>query len=240
MMQTEPKHLTDGQRVLLQHVARYRLTVPEAVRTLSPFRKRSVKDVTRILGNLQATGSLGSTRLFGDRLCFFLTANGFARIGVDTSSLEVDTSFSEESKIRLFAMLSFCCLGSDARQHLTASDMRIQFSALYRPGAPSAYYTQSNDHKSLLGFLRVDMSGHGRWDRVLAKAQEDARDHAFDPAWRQFVEAREFEITLATALPQKAERLCRALNASESLPSVPIRVVAIPELLYLIAPPPHR
>ena len=85
--------------------------------------------------------------------------------------------------------------------------------------------------KPVLGFLRVDMGGHGRWDRVLAKCREDARRHAAMPAVNQAIAADQFEIALVTSLPQKAERLCQALKQLSSLPAIPIRVTSIPELV---------
>jgi hypothetical protein len=73
--------------------------------------------------------------------------------------------------------------------------------------------------------------------RVLAKCQVDAREHAIDPCWAPLIKANQFEITIATTFPQKAERLCRALHELAQPPPLPIRVTAIPDLLYLIAPP---
>jgi hypothetical protein len=98
----------------------------------------------------------------------------------------------------------------------------------------SSYYLQESPNKRV-GFLRVDMGGSGRWDRILSKCAEDGRRIITLPTWREAVLAGEFEITLATALPQKAERLSRALQETDS--PLPIRIAVIPELLNLIAPP---
>jgi hypothetical protein len=100
------------------------------------------------------------------------------------------------------------------------------------------YYVQT-DPQPVLGFLRIDMAGSGRWDRVLAKCCEDARRHAQTASFCRLIEARRFEIALVTALPQKADRLSQALKSLDSLPAIPIRVASIPELVNLIAPPPE-
>ena len=101
----------------------------------------------------------------------------------------------------------------------------------------NGYYFQA-EPQPVLGFLRIDLAGSGRWDRVLAKCCEDARYHAQASSFQQVIDAGQFEITLVTALPQKAERLCQALRSLDSLPAIPIRVTSIPELVNLIAPPP--
>jgi hypothetical protein len=119
---------------------------------------------------------------------------------------------------------------------LTPAILQETFPTLGVTSLTAGYYLQATTEK-VIGFLRVDMGGDGRWDRVVAKCAEDARAIAIDPTWRERVAAGCFEITVATALPQKAERLGRALQASPT--PLPIRIAVIPELLNLIAPPPH-
>lgn len=46
-----------------------------------------------------------------------------------------------------------------------------------------------------------------------------------------------FEVAILTALPQKAERIRKSLQDGDSRTGGLIRVSAIPDLLYLIAPP---
>ena len=136
-------------------------------------------------------------------------------------------------------MLSFCCLGSVRRKPLTIVELESLAPTACGLLIPGPYYFQPAP-TPLCGFLRVDMGGEGRWDRVLAKCAEDVRRHARVPAWQPLIAARRFEITLATALPQKAERLCRAFRDMSPPPEAPIRITVIPELLYFIAPPPEQ
>jgi hypothetical protein len=173
-------------------------------------------------------GRLASTALYGDRQCFYPAR----AIGNTTYRL------SEETKIRSFAALSFCCLGGTRRELASATNLHALFPECNALPSLSGYYVQMAA-KPVFGFLRVDMGGPGRWDRVLTKCCDDARRHAEMPAVRQAVAAGQFEIALVTALPQKAQRLCRALRSLASLPAIPIRVTSIPELVNLIAPPPE-
>lgn len=88
-----------------------------------------------------------------------------------------------------------------------------------------------------MGFLRVDMGGSGRWDRILAKCEHDAKLISNAPRFSEVLKTGRAEVSLAVTLPHKAERLRQALQDSPL--SMPLRIIVIPELLYLIAPPPE-
>ena len=81
---------------------------------------------------------------------------------------------SEESKIRRFAMLSFCCLGRTVRMRINASVRQDTSTDLGADLLTGSYYMQPGN-STVYGFLRVDMCGDGRWDRVVAKCAADAR-----------------------------------------------------------------
>jgi hypothetical protein len=213
---------------VLAHVESFGLTVIEAARRLPVFLETGEAAAERAIERLERAGYLASTWLYRDRRCYY-------RPPVGQSSPA--HSISEETKIRRFARLSFCCLGKTQRMSASPSQLRQVIPDFSEALCANGYYLQA-DSQPVLGFLRIDMAGSGRWDRVLAKCCEDARHHARTPSFQQLIEAGQFEITLVTALPQKAERLCQALTSLDSLPAIPIRVTSIPELVNLIAPPP--
>jgi len=80
------------------------------------------------------------------------------------------------------------------------------------------------------------MGGAGRWDSVVSKCANDARRPKTIPALKTYMAAGAFEITLATALPQKAERLSRAI--SESPTELPIRIAIIPDMFHILVSQP--
>jgi hypothetical protein len=213
---------TSADDAVVDHLNRYRLTVSEAVQRLPAFHGRPSSKVLRTLARLKAQRRVAVSWLYAGRRYYVL------READDSDRL------SETAKVRHFARLAFCCLSSTPRLGLTRTELVARVEGLALPSSPSAYYVEADR----IGFLRVDVGGPGRWDRILAKALEDAREHAQDPAWRPWIDAKLFEITILTALPQKAERLYRALAVLDQSPSATIRVTALPELLYLIAPPP--
>lgn len=233
---TKPESL--AEKALLAHIDRFGLTVVEAVARLQPFQEWHKADVQYLLDRLEAAGTISSSWLYCGRRCYFPAAREARHANHLTHQPAKPVSLSDESKIRRFAMLSFCCLGSAARFRLTPTEVQQRINSKHNRRLATNYYVQPLPD-SVVGLLRVDMGGHGRWDRVLAKCLEDAREHVHSPDWRNHLEAGRFEITLATTLPQKAERLRRAFEDLPTQPGVPIRITAIPELLYLIAPPPN-
>ncbi len=235
MTATTRLSLRETETAALRHIDLYGLTVTEAVQSVT--QRRSQRAANRLLLGLQQQGLVRSEGLYGQRHCFILTRAGREQLAGDTSSgARMDRPLSEQLKLRLFAMLSVCCLGNTARQKLTRTEL-TRVSSDSNRSVPN-YYAETHDNRQRYGFLRVDTIRHGRWDRILAKVREDAYGHAADPGFQLLIERGDFEVTLATALPQKAERLCRAFSHAANPLPVPVRVTSIPDLLYLIAPPP--
>jgi len=230
--------LTATDMAILHHIARYRLTVREVVARLPEFCRATTADIDARLQRLEKSGFIATTWLYAERRCFILTPKGAIRVRGSVSDRDTQAPFSETTKIRRFAALTFCHLTSIRRQRLTAAELAEQVTGVNGSDADTPYYISLDEAPTRVGFLRVDLGGQGRWDRILAKCQQDVRDHANDPNWLPWIASNRFEVTLVTALPHKAERLHHALSQQEHPPPVPIRITAIPELLYLIAPPP--
>ena len=214
----------------------YGLSVVEAMVYLPEFRGWAARAIQRLLNRLVRERLLSEVWLYAGRRCYLPTTSGLRAI-TEQPMLPHDQNrpLSEESKIRRFAMLSFCCLGRTRRVRLNRS---APSDSEGDPGlaiSTGCYYIQPGDNV-VYGFLRVDMCGKGRWDRVVAKCADDARRIRSHNHWKPHTAAGRFEITIATALPQKAERLSRALT--ESPAELPVRIAVIPDLLHLIAPVP--
>ncbi len=232
------KKLTADDTAILRHIARYRLTVVEALARLPECQRHTAAELAARLQRLDRADFVASTCLHTDRQCYELTRKGAIRVGHSLADRDSHARLSEATKIRRFAALSFCCLTSVRRQRLTAAELADQVAGLNGSEADTPYYVTRDEAAPRIGFLRVDLGGHGRWDRILAKCQQDVREHADNPRWTPWIGSNRFEVTLVTALPQKAERLHRALSQQEHAPPVSVRIAVIPELLYLIAPPP--
>ena len=233
--------LTDCGKPIVDHVSRYRMSTWAAIQRLPEFRSQGRREIRRELAQLCRLGALDTAAFFRNQLYYFLASddlNPAARKGHHPNEEHRKGPLSELAKIRNYAMLSFCCLSQHKRQRLTADDFQRHFPDMYRPGTPLNYYIDTGESEPRLGFLRVDTGGHGRWDRILAKARADIEAHWMKAELRPFIDRGLFEISVITALPQKAVRMTRSLDEWTDARKSLIRICVCPGLINLIAPPP--
>jgi hypothetical protein len=145
---------------------------------------------------------------------------------------------SKQALQRRFAMLQFCC-GPPRRNKLTPQELSSRFPDLFRFGSCHNYYFTHRNSQPRLGFLRVDLGGPGRWDRIVSKTLGDIHWHFAVPLIRKLLASNSFEITVITAQPEKAERIRELLLKKHQL-SMPARVEALPELSRLLTSPPSK
>lgn len=226
-------------RTLLEHMARYRMTVGEAIVRTARIPRASNTATKRQMRQLVESGCAAVAPLYRNRRYLYLTEKGAEQVAKLTKQ-DRHAGYgplSELAKIRAYAHLAFCCLQETPRERLTVADFQSYFPDLYQPGMAMNYYIESVAGKLRLGFLRVDVGGRGRWDRVIQKIRNDVESHWLHVGFRRLIEQGVFEITIATTLKQKADRICSALSDHRDANRAPIKVVAIPELIHLIAPP---
>ena len=104
-------------RLTLQHVARYRLTTPEAVRTVPALRLKTNANALAWLHRLVADGRLGEAPLDHHGSYFHLTERGArdVRRKPHRGSRHAGP-LSESAKARAFALLAFCRLSGINRE----------------------------------------------------------------------------------------------------------------------------
>ena len=224
---TPTAHTDRHAEAAISLVQRYKLMTAAALHELRFDLFPSERFACQCLRRLTSAGVLAEAPLYRNRSYFHRTAPG-------TSVRE----FSEESKISAYAMLAVCTSRTNTRTRLTREEFQEYFADTYRPGLPMNYYIDLSASQPVLGFVRVDQGGQGRWDRVVAKALKDARRHRLQPAFARFLKRDALEIRIVTALPQKADRLRRALHEKQAARGIPIHISVVPELINLIAPLP--
>ncbi len=215
-----------AMEVVVELTHRYRMMTARHLHSLREDLFPRGDDAVRALDALVKTGQLRSGQLYSEVFYYFAAET------TDGGGL------SENAKIRNYAMLAVCTQQSERRTRLNQAEFKRYFPGLCRPGLPMNYYVDIDMGNSRLGFLRVDLGGHGRWDRILSKARDDARRHKLEPAFRPFVQRDAMEIRIVTTLPQKAERIRREIPERPNPAGIPIHVSVVPELLHLIAPLP--
>lgn len=215
---------------LLEHLARYRLTVFAAIRRLPHFAGWSDKEINALLRACQRQRLIGWAPLCPGARYWHVDLAGARRWGLPEQR---SGPLSEPAKLRSYARLRFCCLSESPRHLLTATELEQHFPTLHRPGLPCGYCFDPTDAGGLR-FVRVDAAGHSRWDRVIQSLRQDISTHCLHAGFRQLVAVGRFQVTLITPLPQKAVRISAALTALPDVRRIPVEVIAMPELLPLI------
>jgi hypothetical protein len=229
--QRTPELSTETIDAVLQHIARYRLTVFAVLEQLPELGDFGPRHVRYALRACERQGYVCSATLHGGAKYWCLDRRGAEHCGLGDDRIG---HFSEPAKLRAAALLRFCCLSDRPRHLLLPSDIEHSFPSLYRDGMPSGYYFDPKG-PGRLGLARVDLGRRGRWDRVIQSLRQDITQHWHRPGFRDFIQAGRFELTVLTVFRQKAQRLQTALSKLRDAQRLPMRVVAIPELLPLVA-----
>lgn len=228
----------DLRQRVLEHVVRYRLATPGVLAELSDLRGLGRQRRRAFLHELCCQQLLGRASLFGNRWYFHLHAQLRSLPGVIPTDLLPVGPLSERAKLRCFAMEQFCCCSTGRRtcKRLTHSELERHFAGHVQAGQPVNYYLDRSDPVPRMGVIRIDAGGRGRWDRVLAKCRQALDAHAMHPGFRELLQAGQFELTLITALPHKALRLQESVAQWNDWYGQRLRIVAVPDLVQLIAP----
>lgn len=224
-------HNSAKQQALLEHLARYRLSTFPALQQLSPFDVLGARGLRKVLEAAQDELLIRSAPLRTGARYWYLTSPGAASCGLPP---ERSGPLSESSKLRAYALLSFCCLQDEKRHLLTGAEMRRHLPELAREGMADGYYLQCGTSRRI-GLVRVDAGRQGRWDRVIQTLREDISNHWQFPAYRSLVQQQRFEITVLTVFPHKALRLRQLLATYPDTKRIPVQVQAVPSLLPLVA-----
>lgn len=219
---------------ILRHVARYRLSVLEALERMPFFSDCTPHAAKEAVRRLRNAGYLASAPLYRNRRYYHLTRTAANLLDEHPS---VAQPLNDEPKTRAFAILSFCCLSEPRHERLTIDEFRANFPTLYREGERPNYYIDTVGDSKRLGYLRVDHGGFGRWDRLIGKLRGDIQKRSDLPDFRQLISARQFVITVLTALEPKRRRIEEALSEADFACDVQVQVV--PGLLNLVAPLPE-
>lgn len=215
---------------VLQHIARYRLTVFHAVSKLPELQGLGPRFVRHVLASGVDRKLLMTAQLHSSARYWALSADGAKHCGLPTDR---SGALSQPARLRAFSILSYCRLSGRRVQRLQSEEIESRFPPLRQKGMPGTYYL-NNDGKGCLGLFRVDGAGQGRWDRIVTSIREDVdRHHRLAPL-QPFIRSGRFEITLLTILPSKAQRLMEALEQYPDTRRIPVHVVAQPRVLPLI------
>lgn len=234
---TESRKWHPIELAIIRHIHRYGLTTPEAACAAGIRGMSSGEVAEQRLKALVRRGDLIRKPLAVGMKQFVLSQQGLAKLGHTTDSGR-DKPDSMRTTITRYAFLAFCCLQGTPRLKLNHEDLQQRFPDLYRPASADHYYLTHEYATPCLGFLRIDCGNVGRWDRIVAKVSDDLRNHLSLPIVRTLLDSQSFELTIITPLPQKACQVQAEMDKRQAALPVPVRCVAMPELINLIRPSP--
>ncbi len=244
----------DGEAAILEHICRYRITVPEAVAGLSLLGNKSVEVAQQTLDVLVTAGRLQRSPLvagISDRESYYyLSTKAATTLGVDLSWA---SRLRRDELLEHYARAIFCCTGTVFRQLFTRAEFVEKFASIWFPGQPLSYYLERQDDRPVrLAYLKLDRDGHGRWERLIDSCSSFLRQRTCprkeNPLYAKQVRAfstlvakGQFQFTVLTAVPEKKLaielELDRRSLSCKSIP--PIEVHVVPGLLDLLYPPPQ-
>ena len=149
-------HLHDDTltTAVTQAINRYGLITPATMSSLQPDLFKHPGAARELLRELSHEGLILEDTLYKGHTFYYRR----------------EQPYSEPSKIRAYAMLAICAARSANRTKLTRTEFQQYFPEMCRPGLPMNYYVDLTAANPVLGFVRADLGGHGRWDRIVAKA----------------------------------------------------------------------
>lgn len=209
-------------RLILDHVARYRITTPEAVH-LRIFEGKDIETAKSALKRLNH-GYLRSRPLWGRRRYYQLSSVSATTLGEPD---EATRPFGTTALPTRYAVLAFCCLHpGKERTRLRPAEFEQMFPDLADLRFNDTYI-DTHGKRPELGRVIVDLGGD--YLRFLRKVHEYARRDMAHTGFRQMARAGAFVLTLVTAEETKREALVDALER-RPLP-LRCRVVTVPEMI---------
>lgn len=244
--------IAETDREILNHVFRYRLTLPSILAKTGIVSDDNPGVVQSTLERLVHDGWLRTADLYpGHRSEKYYHLSEKAALALDHDAI-VARPLKADMRIESFAIATFCCCVQPFRELLTKQEFKEKFAQLWFTGQPTRYYLdKGEDGVVRLAFVKVDTGGPGQWDRLIDSCTRFLRQRTDESRvaaehrsqtrrFAQLVERDQFRITVLTALPEKQRaielELERRRLAEEVVP--PMQVSIVPGLLEVISPAP--
>lgn len=204
--------LTERDEAILEHIRRYRITTIEVLHRLFWKPETTLNAVSQVLARLGA--HVRGVDL-GARSFYQLTVEAARELGEDEDFAKPPGA---TSLARHFAMLEFCSLGDERREHITARELRENFPTFNGRGIARNGYFHTFDSPAKLGWLEVDCGNHAATRAKKCWRQFTKRYEAEELGFKRLADAGQFAIALVTTSPGKKLALERALQKLDPFP----------------------
>ena len=226
-----PISLSDRDRLILEHVARHRLTWYPVLQQVF-FAGQGTTAVHKVVSRLCRAGLLRTVKLLRRHHGFVLTPESARQFGTTLRSSELPGT---QSLAIAFAVLHYVMSAHPSRVRLTRRELNASYPWMSHSwlGAP-----HSLDGQTCLELIRVDLGGSH--DHVARKCDDDIqRRHNCEPL-TQLMRQGHFRLVVLTTAKTKADLIRSALDKRRWPDGLSIRLVAIPPLSLLLTKGAHR
>lgn len=232
--QTPDFRLMDRDRLIVEHVARYRMTIREIVHAhFMP--ETDINAVTKVLARLTGARLLARHTLHDSRGYWTLGLLGARQRGLHEKRAY---AVGYNAVIEHYGILAFCCAGNTRRELLTREEFEERFPGHSHPSIQRpAYYIDEHDGIRRLGMIVVDRNGDPI--RLIRKCMGEMRRRVSIPAFLARFRQQDFVCAIVTGDPERKQVLERLL-AKEQTRSVLFRVVVRQGLAALWVNHAHR
>lgn len=221
---------TDRDRLILEHVARYRLTTLEALqRAVLPGLTRNA--VNKIANRLCDAGLLRKHKLLYPMNYFVPGELGVRSLGLGAHRA---TPLGSQSLPQEFALLAFATLGTNS--HLRLNPVEVKRRCPWLP-LSLAMAPHCIDQADVLELVRVDLGGPA--DHVARKCAVDLTERCRIPEFVALVAARQFRLVVITSTTDKVAAIQRALNHHQWPSGLLVHFSVVRQLLSLGASANH-
>jgi len=219
-------NLTARGRVILEHVARHRITTPQVLRRVL-FAQLSVNAVIKVASRLCRGGFLQRVSLLHRHCYYALTPSAARALGVShkrTGPLGVQALPAE------YAALHFACFTVPQRVRLTSAELKIAYPWMEAAWIRAAHcLDRSQPENECLELLRVVQGSTP--DHVARKCQGDIRRRQGNAAFLQLVKQERFRLVVIAATEESVSAIHQALDNHQWPDGLAIHLTVLPQLL---------
>jgi hypothetical protein len=215
---------TERDLLILEHVARYRMTTLEAIQRVV-LRGLSRNAVNKITNRLCSRGLLRKYTLLYPENYFVLSELSVRNFGL---GIQRSTPLGPQSLPQEFAMLAFATLGH--QQHLRLNALEVRKRCPWLPLSLSAA-PYCMDPSGILELVRVDLGGPA--DHVARKCAADVNERCRIPEFPAAVAAGQFRLVVITSTASKVDAIRRAFQHHSWPSGLLVHFTVVSQLLSL-------
>ncbi len=203
----KPRDLQPRDIELLEHVRRYRITVPEALATLPGFRGLPLNAITKVTSRLREREYLSPYRLLDKRIYFMLGRNAARMYQLSTERW--CKALGMQALANDYGTLFFCRLMGRTRERITRDELQQSFPDFLegeQRGIDSTrYYWDRQDTRKRLASIRVDFNT--TISRIVSHCANDIAKRLRVPALRRLILNDQYLISIVTLRPERKAQI---------------------------------